>query len=61
MNLLAELEKTRVLMIQSGMRYGFRDVKTIKLSEKLDELMNKFDTLNCEEQKFDYQKQKQKI
>lgn len=51
--ILIELEQTRALMIQSGMKYGFQNAKTIQLSEKLDLLMNEFDSLTSTEKNFD--------
>ena len=39
-NLLKKLEETRQLMIESGMVNGLQNPKTIRLSKKLDRLMN---------------------
>ncbi|RUL51850.1 MULTISPECIES: aspartyl-phosphate phosphatase Spo0E family protein [Lysinibacillus] len=42
-NLLKKLEETRQLMIESGMENGLQNPKTIRLSKKLDRLMNQID------------------
>lgn len=42
-NLLKKLEHTRELMIQSGMRNGLQNPKTIRLSQKLDQLLNRYE------------------
>ena len=54
MNLLTELEHTRALMIQSGMKYGFQNVKTIQLSKKLDILMNEYEQLATNEKNIEF-------
>ncbi len=38
------LEKKRELMIQSGLKNGLLNFKTIRLSKELDQLMNKYDS-----------------
>ena len=38
--LLQKVEHTRKLMVKSGIQNGLLDNKTIKLSERLDELLN---------------------
>lgn len=38
--LLQKIEYTRAKMIQSGMANGFRHAHTIRLSEKVDALLN---------------------
>jgi len=42
-DILKELEDTRELMIQSGMKNGLQNPKTIRLSRQLDELMNRYE------------------
>ena len=37
------IEKIRQEMIQSGLKYGIEDRKTILLSHKLDEALNRFE------------------
>ncbi|WP_431029306.1 aspartyl-phosphate phosphatase Spo0E family protein [Lysinibacillus sp. LZ02] len=44
--ILEQLEQMRALMIQSGMKHGFGNAKTIQLSKRLDELLNEYDMLN---------------
>lgn len=41
--ILYKMEKTRELMIKSGIENGLQNVKTIRLSRKLDELLNLYD------------------
>lgn len=41
-NILKQLEQTRELMIQAGMKYGFQNIRTIKLSKQLDVLLNEY-------------------
>ncbi|WP_332649600.1 aspartyl-phosphate phosphatase Spo0E family protein [Lysinibacillus sp. 54212] len=40
--ILKQLEQTRELMIQAGMKYGLQNIRTIKLSRQLDELLNEY-------------------
>ncbi|WP_074432918.1 aspartyl-phosphate phosphatase Spo0E family protein [Bacillus ndiopicus] len=40
--ILKQLERTRELMIRSGIENGLRNAKTIRLSKQLDRLMNKY-------------------
>ncbi|MEC1178716.1 aspartyl-phosphate phosphatase Spo0E family protein [Metasolibacillus meyeri] len=40
--ILKQLERTRELMIRSGIENGLRNAKTIRLSRQLDRLMNKY-------------------
>lgn len=47
--LLLELEQTRALMIQSGMKYGFQHENTLLLSKKLDGLMNEYELIRMNE------------
>lgn len=47
--ILKQLEQTRELMIESGLKYGFRNTKTIQLSKRLDELLNEYDMLTIDE------------
>jgi hypothetical protein len=42
MGLIYELEKKREEMVESGMSLGFTHPETVKLSQELDELLNKF-------------------
>lgn len=42
-DLLKKLEKTRQLMIKSGVENGLQNPETIRLSKKLDRLMNEFE------------------
>lgn len=49
-NLLKRLEQTREMMIQSGMKNGLQNPKTIRLSKRLDELMNQYDEEACHSQ-----------
>lgn len=39
---LKKIEKLRALMIQSGLENGFHNIKTIRLSKKVDELHNQY-------------------
>ncbi|MCT6924133.1 MULTISPECIES: aspartyl-phosphate phosphatase Spo0E family protein [Bacillales] len=41
--ILKQLERTRELMIRSGIENGLRNAKTIRLSKQLDRLMNKYE------------------
>ncbi|MFP7735657.1 Spo0E family sporulation regulatory protein-aspartic acid phosphatase [Priestia aryabhattai] len=41
-SILSEIEDIRELMIATGIREGFDSIQTIVLSQKLDELLNKF-------------------
>ena len=45
-NLLKKLEQTRQLMIESGIENGLQNPKTIRLSKRLDQLMNQYDGEN---------------
>lgn len=47
--ILKQLEQTRELMIESGLKYGFQNTKTIQLSKRLDELLNEYDMLTIDE------------
>ena len=47
--ILKQLEQTRELMIQSGLKHGFQNAKTIQLSKRLDELLNEYDMLTIDE------------
>lgn len=40
--ILRKLERTRKLMIQTGLKYGFHNQKTILISQRLDEIMNQY-------------------
>ncbi|GLC87669.1 aspartyl-phosphate phosphatase Spo0E family protein [Lysinibacillus piscis] len=40
--LLKQMEKTREMMIRSGVENGLQNVKTIQLSRRLDQLMNTY-------------------
>lgn len=40
--IVRKLEKTRALLIQTGLKYGFQNKKTIMLSKRLDRIMNKY-------------------
>ncbi len=42
--LLSEIENTRNLMIDTGIKEGLGSKKTIEISRKLDALLNEFDT-----------------
>lgn len=55
-SLLKKLEQTRQLMIESGMENGLQNPKTIRLSKKLDRLMNQIDdnTNYNEEEQYKY-------
>ena len=48
-SILKQLEQTRELMIESGLKHGFRNNKTIQLSKRLDELLNEYDMLTVDE------------
>ncbi|MEO4054303.1 aspartyl-phosphate phosphatase Spo0E family protein [Solibacillus sp. CAU 1738] len=39
---LKQLERTREMMIQSGLKKGLLNAETIRLSKELDHLMNKY-------------------
>lgn len=45
-NLLVQLEFIREKMIRSGMENGLQAPKTIRLSKKLDEMLNLYDKIN---------------
>lgn len=49
--LLAEIENIRELMILTALEKGFMDPQTIKISQNLDQLLNKLEPtdlgLNC--------------
>ena len=47
--ILKQLEQTRELMIECGLKYGFQNTKTIQLSKRLDELLNEYDMLTIDE------------
>lgn len=49
-SLLKKLEQTRQLMIESGMENGLQNPKTIRLSKRLDQLMNQYDDENYEKE-----------
>ena len=53
--ILKQVEHTRELMIESGLKYGFRNVKTIQLSKRLDELLNEYDMLTINEKEDEIQ------
>ena len=38
--LLQQMEQTREMMIRSGVENGFQNVKTLRLSRQLDQLIN---------------------
>lgn len=42
-SLLKKLEQTRQLMIESGIENGLQNPKTIRLSKRLDQLMNQYE------------------
>ncbi|AMW98256.1 aspartyl-phosphate phosphatase Spo0E family protein [Rummeliibacillus stabekisii] len=41
-SILKKLENTREKMIQSGIEKGFSNIETIRLSKKLDHLLNTY-------------------
>lgn len=41
--ILKQLEQTRQLMIQAGMKYGLQNIRTINLSKQLDTLLNEYE------------------
>lgn len=41
--LLEDIESTRKSMIQAGASFGLAHPETIELSQRLDQLLNKFD------------------
>ena len=45
-SLLKEVEHTREKMIKSALQYGYSNVKTIRLSKKLDRLLNVYQLHN---------------
>lgn len=45
-SILKKLEKTREKMIRSGIENGFSNVETIRLSKKLDQLLNDYQMQN---------------
>ncbi|MGG0656833.1 aspartyl-phosphate phosphatase Spo0E family protein [Rummeliibacillus pycnus] len=45
-SILKKLEKTREKMIRSGIENGFSNVETIRLSKKLDQLLNTYQLQN---------------
>ena len=47
--ILNQLEQMRELMIESGLKHGFQNAKTIQLSKRLDELLNEYDMLTIDE------------
>lgn len=48
-SILKKLEKTREKMIRSGIENGFSNVETIRLSKKLDQLLNTYQLQNVKE------------
>ena len=52
--ILKQVELTRTLMIQSGLKHGFQNVKTIQLSRRLDELLNEYDMLSTDEKEDEF-------
>lgn len=48
-SILEELEQTREKMIKSALENGFGNVNTIRLSEKLDQLLNAYHRENYPE------------
>ncbi|WP_102692840.1 aspartyl-phosphate phosphatase Spo0E family protein [Rummeliibacillus pycnus] len=48
-SILKKLEKTREKMIRSGIEKGFSNVETIRLSKKLDQLLNTYQLQNSNE------------
>ncbi|MBK3495361.1 aspartyl-phosphate phosphatase Spo0E family protein [Viridibacillus sp. YIM B01967] len=53
-SILKKLEYTREKMIRSGIENGFSNVETIRLSKKLDHLLNIYQLQNVNEMN-DYQ------
>lgn len=47
-DILKKLEITRQLMIDSGIKHGFLNQKTIQLSKQVDHLINVFDASRLE-------------
>lgn len=45
-SLLKEVEHTREKMIKSALQYGYSNVNTIRLSKKLDRLLNVYQLHN---------------
>lgn len=39
---LRKLEKTRSLLIRTGLKYGFHNQKTLLVSQRLDEIINQY-------------------
>ncbi len=52
--ILKQVELTRTLMIQSGLKHGFQNAKTIQLSRRLDELLNEYDMLSTDEKEDEF-------
>lgn len=48
-SLLKEVEHTREKMIKSALQYGYSNVNTIRLSKKLDRLLNVYQLHNTKE------------
>ncbi len=48
-SILKKLERTREKMIRSGIENGFSNVETIRLSKKLDQLLNTYQLQNTTE------------
>ncbi|MGX9133468.1 aspartyl-phosphate phosphatase Spo0E family protein [Rummeliibacillus sp. JY-2-4R] len=48
-SILRKLERTREKMIRSGIENGFSNVETIRLSKKLDQLLNTYQLQNSSE------------
>ncbi|MEK4029328.1 aspartyl-phosphate phosphatase Spo0E family protein [Pseudobacillus sp. FSL P4-0506] len=44
--LINQINNIRSLMISTGMRKGFTDLQTLKYSEELDKLLNKYQLIN---------------
>ncbi|MBO2534381.1 aspartyl-phosphate phosphatase Spo0E family protein [Rummeliibacillus suwonensis] len=53
-SILKKLEKTREKMIRSGIENGFSNVETIRLSKKLDQLLNAYQMQNNHDTKKEY-------
>lgn len=51
-SIFKKIEQTRELMIKSGIENGLLDVKTIRLSKKLDQLLNLYHKTHCTEKKY---------
>ena len=45
-SILKQIEHTREKMIQSALDHGFKDVNTIRLSKRLDRLLNLYQFKN---------------